>query len=134
LADYASILKRLAGAGRRSENVGTLPSEAKGARELDAARLEQIREVFRRRKDASLEELLQELIAVQDGIRPEDVTVDYIQHQREKRFYPSTRYDIDSKYGGYDSRRMRFLSRDEFDSISDRVDAELARLKLRSDE
>jgi hypothetical protein len=72
-------------------------------------------------KEDSLETLLQELIAAQDDVRPEDVTLDYIRSQREKRFYPTVRYETDSRYGGYDSRRLRSLSRNELDEVADQV-------------
>jgi hypothetical protein len=94
----------------------------------DTLEVQKVREILQKYKNVHLEELLQELIAAQDGVRPQDVTVDYIQNQREKRFYPNTRNDGDSKYGGYNSRRLRFLSRNEFDAISEKVAAELASL------
>jgi len=41
----------------------------------------------------SLDEYLTNLIAEMDGVRPGDVTVAYIHEQREKRIYPTARYD-----------------------------------------
>lgn len=76
----------------------------------------------------SLDDLLRKLIAAQEGIDPEQVTVEYIRKQRERRFYPSTRYSIGSKYGGYDSTGLIFLTREELEAIERRVDAELAKL------
>lgn len=43
-------------------------------------------------KGESLEDYLNRLIAEKDGIKPEEVTVEYIRQQREKRFN-DLRYD-----------------------------------------
>lgn len=70
--------------------------------------------------DAPLEELFKRLIAARDGVRPEDVTGEYIRKQREDRLYPRTSYDIDSDYGGYDSSHLKVLSRRELDALESR--------------
>ena len=122
----ASLKRRLIGARDRREKAALSQPERKEDRALDAARLERIMRVFERYKDEPLETLFRQLIAAQDDIRPEDVTLDYIRSQRERRFYPNTRYDTDSRYGGYDSRRLRFLSRNELDEVSEQVAKRLA--------
>ncbi len=67
-----------------------------------------------------------ELIARREGVRPEDVTVEYIRLQRELRLYPTTRYNLSGTMGGYDPTGLLFLTRNEFDASERRVDAELA--------
>ena len=123
----AAILKRrLAGSKGRREEVARSQTERKQAAAIDVARLERVMNALERYKDEPLETLFRQLIAAQDGVRPEDVTLDYIRSQREKRFYPSTRYDTDSRYGGYDSRRLRSLSRNELDEVAAEVNSRLA--------
>ncbi|MCK5211367.1 hypothetical protein KAJ89_01570 [Candidatus Parcubacteria bacterium] len=41
----------------------------------------------------NLESFFNEAIAEIDGVKPEDVTVEYIRKQREKLIYPTTRFD-----------------------------------------
>ena len=62
-----------------------------------------------------LEAFLNKRIAELDGIRPEDVTVEYIRAQREQLYYPGTRLDVGSEYGGYDTTGLEVLTRDEID-------------------
>jgi len=76
----------------------------------------------------SLDEYLTSLIAAEDGVSPETVTVEYIREQREHRFYPSTRYNIGSSYGGYDGTGLKFLTQEEFEALDQRLDAELAKI------
>ena len=108
-AAMATILKRLAAVRRHSDPIAR--SDEDGKRTSESARSKEVMEVFEQYRNAPLETLLRHLIAAQDGIRPEEVTIDYIQGRREKLFYPHTRYNMDSKYGGYDSRRLKFLTR-----------------------
>jgi len=75
----------------------------------------------------SLGELLNRLIATQENIRPEEVTVEYIQKQRESRLYPTTRYNISTEYGGYDPNGLEFFTQDELCSIQKRVEEELGK-------
>ena len=131
-AAMATILKRLAAARRHSDAVTPSDEEGVLASASEARRSKDVMDVFQQYKNAPLGTLLRHLIAAQDGIRPEEVTIDYIQGKREELFYPTTRYNVDSQYGGYDSRRLKFLTRNEFDSIAKQVEEELARLTERS--
>jgi len=71
----------------------------------------------------SFESLLLRLIAEKEGIEPKEVTISYIHQQREKRFYPTTRYDIGTEsYGGYDSTGLTFFTEKEFEQIEEEVD------------
>jgi len=45
------------------------------------------------RKGENIETYLTRLISEADGVRPEEVTVEYIRQQREKRIYPDTRFE-----------------------------------------
>ena len=116
------------------EDVGTGvhggPESTGAGQSIDRSResSEMLMQVFERYKEASLTTLLNHLIAAQDGVRPEDVTPTYIHQERERRFYRSTRYDVDSRYGGYDSRRLRSITRDEFDAIARRVSSQLSKI------
>ena len=118
----AMILKRrLMGEKDAREDASRPQPEHRGKRSLDPERVRRIMEALELHKDESLDTLLRELIAAQDDVRPEEVTLDYIREQREKRFYPSVRYDTDSRYGGYNSRRLRSLTRDELDEVAAHV-------------
>jgi hypothetical protein len=75
-----------------------------------------------------LEQLFTELIASRLGITPGEVTLEYIQAQREARFYPESRYAVGTDYGGYNSHGLDVLSREEIARIECDVDAKLAAL------
>ena len=70
----------------------------------------------------NLGELLGRLIAAQEEITPEQVTVAYIEEQRQKRFYPNTRYNLGSDSG------ERICTREELDAIERQVDKALERI------
>jgi len=42
-----------------------------------------------RKPGETLDEMFSRLIAAVDGIRPEEVTVEYIHNQREEKIYPN---------------------------------------------
>jgi hypothetical protein len=65
----------------------------------------------------SLDEYLTNLIAEMDGVRPEAVTVEYIHEQREKRIYPTARYDC--------SPLLISLTREEFGVLEEWVDRKI---------
>jgi len=46
----------------------------------------------------SLNECLINLIAEKDGVKPEEVTGDYIHKQREKIIYPNMRFNLGPNY------------------------------------
>jgi len=70
----------------------------------------------------NLDSVFTRLIAEKEGIQPDKVTVAYIHAQREKRFYPKTRYNIGTEYSGYNTTGLKILTSNEFDEIEDRVD------------
>jgi hypothetical protein len=80
------------------------------------------------RESRTIHEFFAALIARAEGIRPEDVTIEYIHEQRELRVYPQARPSIGSRYGGYGLRDMEIYTREELDAVRDRVDSELDKL------
>jgi hypothetical protein len=76
----------------------------------------------------TLEELLTRLIATQEGIRQDEVTVEYIHEQRKQHLYPTIRYDIGTEYGGYSTEGLKFFTQDELEDIEQQVDRQLAKL------
>jgi hypothetical protein len=66
-------------------------------------------------KEETLDQLLTRLIAKKDNISEEQVTLEYIRQQRKEEFYPTTRYNVSSSYGGYCSHHLKFLTRQEID-------------------
>lgn len=73
--------------------------------------------IFDQYRDAPLSELLGHLIANEDGVRPECVTPTYIQAQREKLVYPQMRFELGSRYGGYNTHGLTFLNRSEIEAL-----------------
>lgn len=78
------------------------------------------------RKLQELDAYLTKLIAAQEGIDQEKITVSYIQEQREKLIYKTKRFDISSQYGGYDLTGLKVLTRQELEAIDDRANRFLA--------
>ncbi len=75
------------------------------------------------------DELLKRLIASQDGVQPEEVTIAYMRQQRAQTFYPNSRYAPGLNRSEYDTPTMQFLSQEEFEAIKRDVRAKLAKLK-----
>jgi len=60
---------------------------------------------------STLEKKLDNLIAQQDHIQPEDVTLEHIREQRRKNpLYAENEYDTSSRYGGYVRTNARLLT------------------------
>jgi hypothetical protein len=57
---------------------------------------------------STLEEKLDILIAKQDHVQPEDVTLEYIRQKREEK--PTDKYDFTTYYGGYNKRGGKVLT------------------------
>lgn len=85
-------------------------------------------EVLEQHWDEPLEELFKRLIAARDGVNTDDVTVQYIHEMREKKLYPTTRYDISSEYGGYDQTNLAVLTGQELDALAKDGEAKLEAL------
>lgn len=49
----------------------------------------------------NLERFVVRLIAEQENVEPDDVTLDYIRRQRDNNVYPKMRFERSSQYGGY---------------------------------
>lgn len=75
-----------------------------------------------------MEEFLNQLIARTEGIRPEDVTSEYMRLQREWRFYPDMRYDIGSDPGMLNIQPPKFLTEHEMDAVEEHVERKLREL------
>ena len=65
------------------------------------------------KKMSILEEKLDQLIAKQDDIRPEDVTLEHIRNQRDNEIYPNGDFDFSTKYGGYNRSASHWLTRNQ---------------------
>ncbi len=61
------------------------------------------------------------IVAQRDGILPEQVTAAYIDEQREKKIYPTTKFDIGSDGRAYGTG-LRFYTLQQFDKIEKLVD------------
>jgi hypothetical protein len=60
---------------------------------------------------STLEKKLDVLIAQQDHIQPEDVTLEHIREQRDKNpQYAHAKYDFSTRYGGYVRPGARLLN------------------------
>ena len=61
---------------------------------------------------STLEKKLDALIAQQDHIQPEDVTLEHIREQRDKNpsYAANVRYDFSTRYGGYVRASARLLT------------------------
>jgi low affinity Fe/Cu permease len=57
---------------------------------------------------SALEEKLDALIAKQDHVRPQDVTLEHIRRNRDEK--PTDTYDFSTHYGGYNKRGGRVLT------------------------
>ena len=73
-----------------------------------------------KRKGESLDSYLTRKIVEMDGVEPEDVTVEYIRQQREKKIYPNTRYDV--------PEGLISLTRNEWNRLEAHVDEIMKRL------
>jgi hypothetical protein len=63
---------------------------------------------------STLEKKLDALIAQQDHVQPEDVTLEHIREQRDKsQSYADAKPDFSTRYGGYVLTSGRLLSRAE---------------------
>lgn len=79
-------------------------------------------------KSESLDEYLTRLISEKEGIKREEVTVEYMHQQRMNKIYPKAKFEIGSDYGGYDTTGLAVYSRDELDDIEKSVDKELKKI------
>ena len=75
-----------------------------------------------KKKIEALDYHLKCLIAEKEGIKPEEVTTDYILEQRRTRLYKTTRYDIGSDYGGYDLTGLKVYTGNELDDLEKQAD------------
>lgn len=66
---------------------------------------------------STLEKKLDTLIAQQDNIRPEDVSLEHIRKQRDKNV--NVKYDFSTRYGGYNRRGGRVLTPSQSSAMVD---------------
>jgi len=57
----------------------------------------------------AFEKLLNKLIAAHEGIKPEDVTLEYIREQRRRRIYPDAHYDSEDGLASLSLRELDLL-------------------------
>ena len=68
------------------------------------------------------------LIAKRDGVKPEEVTLEYIRERRKEPWYKKIRFDIGSDYGGYEVHGLKFYTEEEMEEMERRVDEKFAAL------
>ncbi len=65
----------------------------------------------------SSDALLKRLIASQDGVRPEDVTIQYVRQQRANRLYPQSRYAPGLDRSQYETPKVQLLLQNDYETI-----------------
>lgn len=73
-------------------------------------------------KTSPLERKIEELIARDLGIAPNEVTAEFIQRWREEHLYTNAQHGLNAKYGGYNSRSGRILSVTEIEAVKERAE------------
>lgn len=73
--------------------------------------------------ERKLQKRFKQLIADRDGIKPEEVTFEYIQRRREQDIYPKIKYRPTTN-DGYDLTGLKVRSRDEIAEVERRVTEE----------
>ena len=76
----------------------------------------------------NLEDLFNILIAEEQHVNKEDVTVEFIMRQREKSIYPDTRFKSESGYGGYVNLGLASFTGNELKEIEVLVDGIMKRI------
>ena len=76
----------------------------------------------------SLSNWFSKRIAAHDGVPVEEVTTEYIQRKRDQELYPVKKYEIGSKYGGYNTIELKFMTRNAILDLLRRIDAAFAKL------
>lgn len=79
-------------------------------------------------KAEDLEALFTSLIAQDEHVEKDEVTVEYIRKRREKSFYPTTRYQTESTYGGNINVGLVSLTRKGSVELEILVDEIMARI------
>jgi len=70
----------------------------------------------------SVDELQRQLIAERLGLRPEEITTEFMDRYLEEKVYPTVRFETGSALGGYDNSHLRVLTRTEFEEIRREAD------------
>ena len=73
---------------------------------------------------SALDEFITELISARMGIRPEEVTTEFIHIWREQEFYPTAHFELATTYSrGYNGVRRKALTGNEVVAQSDKAKA-----------
>lgn len=64
-----------------------------------------------------LERTFTNLIAENEGIKPEDITIEWIEGQRKNNLYPNARFNIGGYSGSYNLIGLFSLTRRKMDEI-----------------
>jgi hypothetical protein len=68
-------------------------------------------------KVSTLEKELNELIARQEDVRPDQVTLELIRDKREAEVYPNAPVNLSMPHGGFTVRAPRFLTHPEGEAL-----------------
>jgi len=64
-------------------------------------------------EESGLSRAIEELIARDLGIDPNEVTPEFIHRWRQGHLYPNAQHGLNTKYGGYNGSRSKILSSSE---------------------
>jgi len=68
-----------------------------------------------------LEEKLKGLIAKDEGVTPDKVTLEFVREKRTEEIYPCERFSSTTKYGGYHTTGLRLLTRQQIRAIGEKA-------------
>ena len=75
---------------------------------------------------SKLESLCQHLIALEEGLPDEEITLEHTRRVRQEKIDPVTRYCRGSAYGGYSSEGLIFLTLNEYKQVESSIDKIMA--------
>ena len=78
-------------------------------------------------KESILDKVISEMIARDLGIKPEEVTPEFIHKWREEKLYPKAPVNLTTRYGGYNGGGRRVLSGAEVSSNQAKAEAFMRR-------
>jgi hypothetical protein len=79
---------------------------------------------------STLEKELDELIAREENVSPEDVTLEFIRKKRDEEVYPKAPVNLTMPHGGFVARARRFLTHLEGKALVTRGNRFLAKFSV----